>query len=94
MKKIKILAKNYAETYKDCFNNEATTKWIKRFARCRWENTVTEIEIDDEERENEKLRDLFIREFAKETQRIISERPKKPEVKETKKKTSVKRKVK
>lgn len=77
MKKIRELGVAYANTYKDCFGIEATTKWVKMFAVRRWENTVTEVELTEEERCNDKYRDIFIREFNKEIQRLISERPKK-----------------
>lgn len=72
--KIIELGKYYAKSYNDCFHSESTTRWINHFADLRWVNTTSEYELSDEERNNDKLRELFIDEFTKETKKLIQEK--------------------
>lgn len=74
MKNIIDLAKTYASSYQDCFYSESTDSWIVRFAAARYDNTLTEIEITEEERQNKQLKSLFCNEFLKHTKEIISQK--------------------
>lgn len=73
-KKIIELAKQYANSYKYCFHSESTQSWISRFASSRWEHTLTDTEISDKERNDKDLRELFIKEFVKETKQLIKKK--------------------
>ena len=62
---IKELAITYASAFKYCFSYYSTESWIRRFASARWDNTLTENEISEEELKNLKLKKEFVDTFTK-----------------------------
>ena len=65
MTNITELALTYVQSYKDCFHAESTESWISRFGGLRWDNTILDHEVSEEERLNKGLRQLFVDEFTK-----------------------------
>lgn len=70
--KIIGLANKYVEIYTPCFHSESTERWISRFATGRWNTTLNDYEISEEERSDENLKKIFVDEFVKEMKVVVS----------------------